>query len=63
MRTGIEQGEIRSETEPRLIANVIIATLEGVLMISRLEGNRNAMHDAQAVLREMLERIESRSAM
>lgn len=32
-------------------------------MISRLEGNRNAMHDAQAVLREMLERIESRSAM
>lgn len=60
VRTGIEQGEIRSETEPRRIANVIIATLEGALMISRLEGNRNAMHDVQTVLREMVGSIESR---
>lgn len=61
VRRGIEQGEIRSETEPQRIANVLIATLEGALMISRLEGSRNAMHDVQAVLREMLGRIESAS--
>ena len=59
VKTGIERGEIRSDAEPRRIANVTIATLEGALMISRLEGNRNAMHDAQAVLQEMLSGIES----
>jgi len=61
VRTGIEKGEIRAETEPRRVANVIISALEGALMISRLEGNRNAMHDVQVVLREMLGSIESRS--
>ena len=59
VKAGIEQGEIRADTEPRRIANVIIATLEGALMITRLEGTRNAMHDAQAVLRGMLSGIES----
>ena len=59
VKTGIERGEIRSDTEPRRIANVTIATLEGALMISRLEGNRSAMHDAQGVLQEMLSGIES----
>jgi len=60
VKTGIERGEIRSDTEPRRIANVIIAALEGALMISRLEGNRTAAHDAQTVLEEMISAIESR---
>lgn len=47
---GIERGEIRADIEPRTIANVVIAALEGALMISRLEGNRIAIHDAEAVL-------------
>jgi TetR/AcrR family transcriptional regulator, transcriptional repressor for nem operon len=52
---GIERGEIRSQIEPRRIANTIIATLEGALMISRLEGNRSAMQDAQATLEIVLD--------
>lgn len=59
VKHGIELGEVRSDIEPRQIANVIIATLEGALMISRLEGNRKAMQDAQAALKEMLTGIES----
>ena len=59
VKTGIERGEIRSSTEPRRIANAVIATLEGALMISRLEGNRNAMRDAQAVLQQMLSGLKS----
>lgn len=59
LKDGIDRGEVRSDTEPRQIANVMIATLEGALMISRLEGNRDAIHDAQAVLKEMLSGIES----
>jgi len=56
---GIEAGEIRSDVEPRRIANSIIATLEGALMISRLEGNRTAIRDAQVMLESMLNGISA----
>lgn len=54
---GIELGEIRAGTEPRQVANVIIATLEGALMMSRLEGDRTAMRDARAMLDRMLDEV------
>jgi AcrR family transcriptional regulator len=52
--TGIEQGEIRADVDPRRIANIVIATLEGALMISRLEGNRTAIHDVGAMLEKIV---------
>jgi TetR/AcrR family transcriptional regulator, transcriptional repressor for nem operon len=55
---GIERGEIRRKVEPRRVANTIIATLEGALMISRLQGTKNAMQDAQASLEMLLKQIE-----
>jgi AcrR family transcriptional regulator len=61
VKEGIEQGEIETNIEPRSIANVIISTLEGALMISRLEGTRVAMHDAQSMLEKILHDIESTS--
>lgn len=51
---GIETGEIRANTEPLSIANIVIAALEGALMISRLEGSRTAIHDAEALLNKVL---------
>jgi len=54
---GIAKGEIRGEVQPRRVANMIIATLEGALMISRLEGNRTAVQDASEGLEIMLDRI------
>jgi TetR/AcrR family transcriptional repressor of nem operon len=54
---GIADGEIREEVEPRRIANSMIATLEGALMISRLEGNRTAIDDARKTLELMLDGI------
>lgn len=51
---GVKQGEIRAGVEPRAIANVVIATLEGALMISRLEGSPTAIHDAEAMLGRVL---------
>ena len=36
----------------------IIATLEGALMISRLENNRNALRDAQSTLDALLTTLE-----
>src|SRR5438270_4117854 len=45
---GIESGEIIPGTDPRRVANVIISTLEGALMLARLEGSRTPLVDARA---------------
>jgi TetR/AcrR family transcriptional regulator, transcriptional repressor for nem operon len=52
---GIRRDEISRQIEPRRIANTIIATLEGALMISRLEGNKSAMQDAKTTLEIVLD--------
>lgn len=57
VREGISRKEIREDVEPRTIANTIIATLEGALMISRLEGTKTALQDARAELRKLVARI------
>ena len=54
---GVKRGEIREGTEPRRIANSMIAALEGALMISRLEGSKRALQDARTTLDEMLDGI------
>jgi len=54
VKSGVERGDIRSDVEPRAIANIMISALEGALMISRLEGNRIAVHDTQAMLENLL---------
>ena len=56
---GIRQGEIRKGIPPRRVANVIIATLEGALAISRLEGSRTALEDAQSALESFLDSISA----
>ncbi len=61
VETGIKAGEIRRSTDPRRIANTLIATLEGALMISRLENNRNALRDAQTTLETLLTTLERHS--
>jgi TetR/AcrR family transcriptional regulator, transcriptional repressor for nem operon len=61
LETGIKAGEIRRSTDPRRIANTIIATLEGALMISRLENSRNALRDAQSTLETLLTSLERHS--
>ncbi len=55
LEEGIRAGEIREAVDPRRIANTVIALLEGALMISRLEGSREAMRDAQASLDDLLQ--------
>ena len=57
VEAGVKAGEIRKGTDPRRVANTIIATLEGALMISRLERTKIALRDAQATLDGMLDGI------
>ena len=54
----IEKG-IAQETQPRIVANTMIATLEGALMMSRLEGTKTALQDAQTTLDSLLEGIRN----
>lgn len=56
---GIRRGEIRTGTMPRRVANVIIATLEGALTISRLEASRTALEDARHALESYLASISA----
>jgi hypothetical protein len=57
VQEGIRRREIRRSVEPCRIATTIIATLEGALMISRLEGSKAALRDAEKSLGHMLEEI------
>lgn len=47
---GIARKEIRPEVDAKEVANMIISSLEGALMISRLEGNKHALLGIQSCL-------------
>lgn len=44
---GLRSGEIREGTEPRAVANTVIASLEGAMLLSRLSGGNQPLKDAQ----------------
>ena len=52
---GVERGEAKPEVDARRAANLIIACLEGALMIARLERNDAALRDAQVHLELFIE--------
>jgi TetR/AcrR family transcriptional regulator, transcriptional repressor for nem operon len=56
VQEGISRKQIRRDVNPRSLANTIVATLEGALMISRLEGSRTALHDSRVWLEELIDR-------
>ena len=56
---GLSTGEIHHGVESRMVGNVIIATLEGALMISRLERSKDPLLDAQAALERLLHEISA----
>ena len=57
VRKGIEQGEIDPATSGACVATVIIATLEGSFMISRLIGGRDPLNLAREHLHKMVDGI------
>ena len=60
---GIQRREIRSGVDPNTLAILIISSLEGALMISRLERNRDALLAARSHLDNFLDKeVRTRSA-
>ena len=47
LQKGIKKGEVRSTVEPDTVATIIFSTLEGAIMMSKLE--RNSIHLERAV--------------
>src|SRR5882724_1597770 len=54
VKRGLKAKEIRPNVNPREVATLVISSLEGALMISRLEGNMNALVAAQSHLHRYL---------
>ena len=57
VQQGINEGEISAKASLASIASIIIATLEGSLMMSRLTGDRTSMTHARAHLHKMLDSV------
>jgi len=55
VRVGLKKREIRSGVDPKKLVTLIIGSLEGALMVSRLERNREALLDTQAHLESYLD--------
>lgn len=62
VEAGIERGEILKKTKPLSVANTIIATLEGALMMSRIEDTQEPLRDAQATLESLLDGIAAEAS-
>ena len=52
---GIKAREIRPRVNPKKLATLIISSLEGAIMVYRLERNEQALHGVQAHLDDYLE--------
>jgi TetR/AcrR family transcriptional repressor of nem operon len=59
LREGIACGEIRKDIEPAAIASVLVATLEGSVMMSRLRSDRYALEFARQHLSGLLDQIST----
>jgi TetR/AcrR family transcriptional repressor of nem operon len=55
VKEGKRKQEIDARTDPRRLSQLIIGSLEGALMISRIDTNDGALADARAFLNEYLE--------
>jgi TetR/AcrR family transcriptional repressor of nem operon len=56
IKEAVKAGETRPGVDPKTVATVIIASLEGGLMISRLERNSDALRRVQEHLNRYLDR-------
>jgi TetR/AcrR family transcriptional repressor of nem operon len=52
---GMRAGEIKQNIQPRRVANTMISTLEGALMMSRIEDSKHPLSDARETLDDFLE--------
>jgi TetR/AcrR family transcriptional repressor of nem operon len=55
LKEAAKAGETRSDVDPKTVATLIVASLEGALMISRLERNSDALQRVQEHLTDYID--------
>ncbi|HET7478018.1 MAG TPA: TetR/AcrR family transcriptional regulator [Rubrobacteraceae bacterium] len=60
VKDGARDGELRTDTDPREVASVVVATLEGALMISKLCDDPSHMQRAVGHLKGYIETLATR---
>jgi AcrR family transcriptional regulator len=58
VKEGVKSGELLSATDPRSVASVVVATLEGAVMLSRLYDDPDHMRRAVDHLKDHLSSLE-----
>jgi len=58
-KTGIAKGEIRKDADPEQIATVIVSTLEGALMMARLQRSERPLQYAREHLEDFLDQQDA----
>jgi TetR/AcrR family transcriptional regulator, transcriptional repressor for nem operon len=61
VRQGLETGEIRPEVNPMEVADTVVASLEGALVLARLERDRGALKRVQAMLHRLLDTLPAQA--
>lgn len=62
VRDGVESGELRPATDPRSVASVVVAALEGAVMLTRLHGEPAHMRRTIEHLKGYLESLAQEMA-
>jgi len=57
VKHAIRRKQIRPDVNPKMVATLVVATLEGALMVSRLEKSDDALRRVQAHLNEYLDSL------
>jgi TetR/AcrR family transcriptional repressor of nem operon len=55
VKLGVERGELRPDSDPRMVATIVVATLEGAIMLTRLYDDPSHIRRATSHLRGYLE--------
>lgn len=55
---GIAQGEIRSDTKPAMVIDMVIGSLEGAYVLCRVQGDRAPLKHAEVMLNQILDSIK-----
>jgi hypothetical protein len=58
VKEGVKSGELLPATDPRSVASVVVATLEGAVMLSRLYDDPDHMRRAVGHLKDHLSSLE-----
>jgi TetR/AcrR family transcriptional repressor of nem operon len=58
-KEGVKAGHIRKGTDPQKLSTLIISTLEGALMMSRLNRDREPLRTVRAYLQNHLESLRA----